>query len=93
MTFAGLLILAFGFSLMTLASIPAVSRKIKGAALRRGRRSAYVTRDLTTGSIPKNLVFLAWPIIGSSIFRVVELLADLLWAGLGFGTRNANVTT
>ena len=86
MTFAGLLILAFGFSLMTLASIPAVSRKIKGAALRRGRRSAYVTRDLTTGSIPKNLVFLAWPIIGSSIFRVVELLADLLWAGLGFGT-------
>ena len=86
MIFTGLLLLGFGFALMTVASVPAVSRKIRGGALRRGRRSAYATRDLTTGSIPRNLVFLAWPIIGSSIFRVVEMLADLLWAGLGFGT-------
>ena len=71
---------------MTVASLPAVSRQVRGGALRRGRKSAYVTRDLTAGSVPRNLVFLAWPMIGSSSFRVVEMLADLFWAGLGFGT-------
>ena len=86
MIFTGLLVLGFGFVLMTVASIPAVSRQVRGGALRRGRKSAYLTRDLTTGSVPRNLVFLAWPIVGSSIFRVVEMLADLFWAGLGFGT-------
>jgi len=86
MIFTGLLVLGFGFALMTVASVPAVSRRVLGAELRRGRKSAYATRDLTTGSVPGNLVFLAWPIVGSSIFRVVEMLADLFWAGLGFGT-------
>ena len=86
MTSIGLLVLGFGFMLMTVAGVPAVSRRIRGAGLRPGRRSAYGTRDLTTGSIPRNLVFLAWPIVGSQIFRVVEMLADLIWAGLGFGT-------
>ena len=86
MIFTGLLVLGFGFVLMTVASVPAVSRQVRGGALRRGRKSAYVTRDLTAGSVPRNLVFLAWPMIGSSSFRVVEMLADLFWAGLGFGT-------
>ena len=62
------------------------SASMEGLRVGHGRRSAYATRDLTTGSIPKNLVFLGWPMMGSSMFRVVDMLADLVWAGLGFGT-------
>ena len=54
--------------------------------VRGGRRSAYAARDLTSGSIPRNLLFLAWPIVTSNTLRVVDQLADLFWAGLGFGT-------
>lgn len=59
---------------------------MEGIRVGHGRRPAYSTRDLTTGSIPKNLVFLGWPMMGSSMFRVVDMLSDLVWAGLGFGT-------
>ena len=59
---------------------------MEGVRVGHGRRSAYATRDLTTGSIPKNLVFLGWPMMGTSMFRVVDQLTDLVWAGLGFGT-------
>ena len=45
------------------------------------RRSAYATRDLTTGSIPKNLWFLAWPQVIEGVLRVADQLADLIWAG------------
>ena len=49
------------------------------------RRSAYATRDLTKGSIPKNLWFLSWPQIVEGKLGVVDQLADLIWAGrLGF---------
>ncbi|MBI4213719.1 MAG: MATE family efflux transporter [Chloroflexi bacterium] len=41
----------------------------------------YVTRDLTRGSIPRNLFFLAWPQFIEGILRVVDQLADLVWAG------------
>ena len=48
----------------------------------RGRgRSAYSNRDLTTGSISRNLWFLAWPQTVNSSLRVVGQLADLVWAG------------
>lgn len=47
----------------------------------RGQPSAYVTRDLTSGSIPRNLFFLAWPQFIEGILRVVDQLADLIWAG------------
>ena len=52
----------------------------------RGRgRSAYATRDLTIGSIPRTLLFLAWPATVNGSLRVVDQLADLVWAGF-FGS-------
>jgi putative MATE family efflux protein len=45
------------------------------------RRSAYATRDLTTGSIPRNLFFIAWPQFIEGLLRVVDQMADLVWAG------------
>lgn len=47
----------------------------------RGRSSLYVARDLTSGSIPRNLWFLAWPPFVEGILRVVDQVADLVWAG------------
>jgi putative MATE family efflux protein len=58
---------------------------IDGAPRRRRRRSAYATKDLTKGSVPRNLWFLAWPQVAESFLSVVDQLADLIWAGrLGF---------
>ena len=51
------------------------------------RRSAYATRDLTTGSIPRNLFFIAWPQFIEGFLRVVDQVADLVWAGF-LGTRS-----
>ena len=52
---------------------------------RRRRRSAHTTRDLTKGSIPKNLWFLAWPQVAESFLSVIDQIADLIWAGrIGF---------
>jgi putative MATE family efflux protein len=51
------------------------------------RRSAYATRDLTTGSIPRNLLFIAWPQFVEGFLRVVDQMADLVWAGF-LGTRS-----
>lgn len=49
------------------------------------RRRRYSDRDLTKGSIPRNLWYLAWPQITESFLSVVDQLADLVWAGrLGF---------
>ena len=51
----------------------------------RGRRPGYVTRDLTKGSIPRNLWYLSWPQVTESFLSVVDQLADLVWAGrVGF---------
>ena len=60
------------------------SRVWRALGLRRGR-TARGTRDLTTGSIPKNLLSLAWPIITSNTLRIVDQLADFVWAAWGFG--------
>ena len=48
----------------------------------RGRgRSAYATRDLTDGSVRRTLWFLAWPQTADGALRMVDQLADLVWAG------------
>lgn len=47
--------------------------------------SPYVTRDLTRGSIRRNLWFLAWPQVAEGYMAIATQLADLIWAGrLGF---------
>ena len=46
------------------------------------RRSRHSTRDLTKGSVRKNLWFLAWPQIAEGFLSVVDQIADLIWAGL-----------
>ncbi|MBI4213893.1 MAG: MATE family efflux transporter [Chloroflexi bacterium] len=45
------------------------------------RRPPRSDRDLTSGSIPRNLVFLAWPQFIEGVLRVVDQVADLVWAG------------
>ncbi|MBM2812628.1 MAG: family efflux transporter, partial [Chloroflexi bacterium] len=47
-----------------------------------GGRSAYATRDLTTGSIPRTLVFLAWPHTVEGVLRIADHLVDLALAGV-----------
>mgnify|MGYP001403467239 CR=1 FL=1 len=49
------------------------------------RRSEYVTRDLTKGSIPRNLWFLAWPQMIEGGLNMLDRVADLFWAGRFFG--------
>ncbi|MFN0072994.1 MAG: MATE family efflux transporter [Chloroflexota bacterium] len=38
-------------------------------------------RTLTTGSIPRNLWFLAWPATVSGALHTVDLLMEIVWAG------------
>lgn len=45
------------------------------------RPSFYASRDLTTGSVPKNLAFLAWPQVGENILNIIDQMVDLVWAG------------
>jgi len=52
-----------------------------------GRRLTYATRDLTEGSIPRNLWFLAWPQVIEGALNVLDQMVDLFWAGRGFGSR------
>ena len=51
------------------------------------RRSEYVTRDLTRGSVPRNLWFLAWPQVVEGFLNVVDQVADLFWAGRYVGAQ------
>lgn len=51
-------------------------------------RNAYATRDLTTGSIPRNLWFLAWPQYMEASLRIVDQMADLVWAGIFGGFKS-----
>lgn len=44
-------------------------------------RSGRRERDLTQGSIPRNLWYLSWPQMAESFFSVIDQLADLFWAG------------
>ena len=56
------------------------------AGRRRHRgRAPSTPRDLTKGSVPKNLWFLAWPQVAEGFLGAVDQIADLIWAGrLGF---------
>ena len=38
-------------------------------------------RDMTRGSIPRNLWHLSWPQMAESFISVADQLADLFWAG------------
>jgi putative MATE family efflux protein len=62
---------------------------VEGAGMGRGggRRRRYAGRDLTQGSIPRNLWSLAWPQTIEGVMRVVDQMADLIWAGM-LGTRS-----
>ncbi|MBI4213347.1 MAG: MATE family efflux transporter [Chloroflexi bacterium] len=51
------------------------------------RRSAYAERDLTRGSIPRNLGFLGWPQVAEGALNSMDQLLDLFWAGHGVGAR------
>ncbi|MGE0058450.1 MAG: MATE family efflux transporter [Dehalococcoidia bacterium] len=65
-----------------------------------GTRPSYVDRNLTSGSTPKNLWFLAWPQIVESVLNIADQLADIFWAGrlgtqsvAGLGVSQSYVTT
>ena len=47
-----------------------------------GGRSEYATRDLTSGSIPRNLWFLAWPHTVEGVLRILDHVVDLALAGV-----------
>ncbi len=51
------------------------------------RRSAYADKDLTVGSVPRNVWFLAWPQMVAGTLQTLDTMSDLIWAGRGFGTR------
>lgn len=80
---------------------PKEAKTSTNGALAPGRRaSQYATRDLTEGSIPRNLIFLAWPQIIAGFMRTADQLADLFWAGLidfravgGLGSRRPGATS
>ena len=47
--------------------------------------SSHVTTDLTRGSLPRNLWFLAWPQMTEGLLTVVTNTLDLVWIGrVGF---------
>ena len=57
-------------------------------AERQGRRRAVRrSRDLTKGSVPKNLWFLAWPQMVEGVFNSLDQMVDLFWAGRVIGFR------
>ncbi|MBF8266979.1 MAG: efflux family protein [Dehalococcoidia bacterium] len=69
------------------AAPPAADPLSPGQSRGGRRRSSYATRDLTTGSIPKNLWFLAWPQVVEGALNSLDQIADLFWAGRGVGAR------
>lgn len=64
---------------------PGLGREPAATAVPGGGRSRQVARDLTRGSIPRNLWSLGWPQVAEGFLSVVDQLADLIWAGrLGY---------
>jgi putative MATE family efflux protein len=47
----------------------------------RGPGSRWRGRDLTSGSIPRNLFAQAWPQSVEGVLRIVDQMLDLIWAG------------
>ena len=59
---------------------------MQGANLK-GKGSDASRRDLTRGSVPRNLWNMAWPQMADSALTVVDQIADLFWAGrMGYKT-------
>jgi putative MATE family efflux protein len=52
-----------------------------GGPGRPNNRQSWQDRDLTSGSIPKNLWGMAWPQSVEGVLRVVDQMLDLVWAG------------
>jgi putative MATE family efflux protein len=74
-------------SLSEVAAAEAPAPQPEAAARRRRGRLAeeYATRNLTEGSISKNLLFLSWPQMTEGALLVLYQMSDLFWAGQGFG--------
>ena len=51
------------------------------------RRPVRHARDLTKGSVPGNLWFLAWPQMVEGVFNSLDQMVDLFWAGRVVGFR------
>lgn len=51
------------------------------------RRPVRRSRDLTKGSVPRNLWFLAWPQMVGGVFNSLDQMVDLFWAGRVIGFR------
>src|SRR4030042_209995 len=45
---------------------------------RRGRRGAF-DRDWTEGSIAKNVLLLAWPVVLGSVVMQFDMIVDMVW--------------
>ena len=60
---------------------PPLQRPGQGGGRGGGRRPGYVDKDLTEGSIPKNLLSLSWPQVVESLLNTADQLMDLVWAG------------
>lgn len=63
------------------AVTPAPGVGMRGRRGMDGGRLGHAHRDLTTGSIPRNLWHLSWPQILEGILNVLDQMVDLLWAG------------
>lgn len=55
--------------------------EVASPAGRGSRRHSYATRDLTRGSVPRHLWFLAWPQMIEQVLTIADHLADMVWAG------------
>ena len=62
-----------------------VDTEIENSRKKYRRSSEYITRDLTKGSISRNLWFLAWPQMIEGALNMLDRVADLFWAGRFFG--------
>ena len=64
--------------------LPDISSNLDRAQ-RSGSGSPHVTTDLTTGSSPRNLWFLAWPQMTEGVLTAITNTLDLVWIGrVGF---------
>src|SRR4030042_4808944 len=46
---------------------------------RGGRRRAAYDRDWTQGSIARNVLLLAWPMVAGSIVNQFDMIVDMVW--------------
>ena len=60
---------------------PSMGRRGGRGGRGRGLQTAYATRDLTEGSIPRTLWFVSWPQVVESLLNTADQLFDLIWAG------------